>query len=73
MVENLWREGIINSTFVLYIFNAIWTIKVYIISNDTCPPLYWYSGVRRRADQHVPPMLAGGGNFLIQNHLKIGW
>lgn len=39
--------------------------KVYIVSNDTCPPFYWYSGVSRRSVQHVPPMLAGGGNFLI--------
>lgn len=52
-----------NSTDVLYDFNEMWIKKVYIISNDTCPPFYWYSGVHRRAVQHVPPMLAGGGTF----------
>jgi hypothetical protein len=39
--------------------------KVYIIFIDTCPPFYWYSGVNRRSVQHVPPMLAGGGIFLV--------
>lgn len=53
------------STFVLFIFNVNWTNKVYIDHNDTCPPFYWYFGVSRRSVQHVPPMLAGGGTFLI--------
>ncbi|HMZ09033.1 MAG TPA: hypothetical protein PK078_15560 [Anaerolineales bacterium] len=39
---------------------------MYIIRNDTCPPFYWYLGVPRRTDQHVPPMLAGGG-FILGN------
>jgi hypothetical protein len=44
---------------------------VYIVSNDTCPPFYWYSGVNRRSVQHVPPMLAGGGTYLnTKRHLK---
>jgi hypothetical protein len=42
---------------------------VYILFIDTCPPFYWYFGVTRRPDQHVPPMLAGGGTFLIDRQV----
>lgn len=61
-----------NSTFVLLPFNEMPTKRVYIVSYDTCPPLYWYFGVSRRPAQHVPPMLTGGGTFLfkVKRHLK---
>ena len=58
-----------NSTFVLLAFNEKMTKKVYIVTYDTCPPFYWYFGDSRRPAQHVPPMLAGGGTFLLRSNV----
>jgi hypothetical protein len=49
---------------------------VYIISIDTCPPFYWYSGVIRRTVSMSPPCWQAAGLFLmagqnVKRHLNI--